>query len=93
MQQLHVVAFGDGSPGAAVIPLRSAVLYGGTGGPAASLTALHTFLRAQQPPYLPAATQIVPVAGHSALRIEFAAPGPLGLLGTGQPVVKIPSRR
>jgi hypothetical protein len=93
LNRLHVVAFGDASPGGAAIPLRAAVLYAGSGGSPASLAALRTFLSAQQPPYLPAATQVVPVAGHSALRIEFAAPGPLGLLGTGHPVVKIASAR
>ena len=92
MYQLHVVAFGDASPGAAGVPLRSAVLYDGTAG-SPRLAALRAFLSAQSQPYRPAATRIVPAAGHSALLIEFDVPAPLGLLGTGQPVVKIPSRR
>ena len=56
------------------------------------LNSLRGFLQAQQPPYLPASTQIVPVAGgQSALRIQFGAPSPLGLLSPNNPIVKIPS--
>ena len=42
----------------------------------------------------PASTQIVPDAsGPSVLRIQYAAPSPVGLLGAGNPAVTIPSRR
>ncbi len=93
---LQIVSFGGTSPGADPgIPLRTAVVLGAASGPAggaAVLTSLRGFLQAQQPPYLPESTQIVPVtAGQSALRIQFAAPSPLGLLSAGHPVVKIPS--
>jgi len=95
LQPLNIVTFGDASPGASPgVPLRSATLTGGTGGSADSaavLSSLRAFIGAQQPPYLPAATQIVRLAtGQSALRFQFAALGPLGLLNAGPPVVKIP---
>jgi hypothetical protein len=39
-------------------------------------------VHAQRPPYLPAQAGIIqPAGGESVLRIEFAAPSPLGLLG------------
>jgi len=92
---VQIVTFSGAAPGAAPgIPLRTAVLFPASGSPgrAAVLSELRGFLHAQQPPYLPASTQIVPVAaGQSALRIQFAAPSPLGLLSAGHPVVKIPS--
>jgi hypothetical protein len=93
---LQIVSFGGASPGADPgVPLRTAVVSGAAGGSAGStavLTSLRGFLQAQQPPYLPASAQIVRVAaGQGALRIQFAAPSPLGLLSAGNPVVKIPS--
>jgi hypothetical protein len=101
LHPLSIVEFGDASPGAAAgVALRSATLLSGIGGSsssAAGLGALATFLRGQQPPYLPAITQIVRLtSGDSALRVQFTAPAPLGLLNTGQtdagqPIVKIPA--
>jgi hypothetical protein len=93
---LQIVSFGGASPGADPgIPLRTAVVTGAASTPAgraAVLTSLRGFTLAQQPPYLPGSTQIVRVAaGQSVLRIQFAAPSPLGLLSAGHPVVKIPS--
>lgn len=95
---LQIVTFDGAAPGAGPgIPLRAAVVFGATSGStgrAAVLNSLRGFLRAQQPPYLPASTQIIRVAaGQSVLRIQFAAPSPLGLLSPSQPVVKIPSSR
>jgi hypothetical protein len=93
---LQIASFGGASRGASPgVPLRTAVLLAaatGPGGRAAALNSLRGFLQAQQPPYLPASTQIVPVAGQSALRVQFAAPTPLGLLNTSPTAVKIPSR-
>ena len=57
-----------------------------TGGPPrpASLPSLMTFLRAQRSPYLPSSLKIVRIpARGSVLRIEYPAPSPLGLLGSG----------
>jgi hypothetical protein len=45
-----------------------------------------TFLRAQRDPYLAAHIQTMRLAGgQNILRIEFAAPSPLGLLGQRAP--------
>ena len=94
---LEIVSFGGPAAGASPgVPLRTAVVAGtpgGTASHAAVLASLRSFLAGQQPPYLPSGTQIVPAApGQSALRIQFAAPSPLGLLSAGLPVVKIPQR-
>jgi hypothetical protein len=84
---VSIVAFGDLAPGASPgIPLRAADLAqtGGTAGPspAAQMRAMAVFLRAQRDPYLGAHIQTVRLAGgRNVLRIEFAAPSPLGLLG------------
>jgi hypothetical protein len=94
---LQILTFGGASRGASPgVPLRTAVIFGATSGSTGSsavLRSLRAFLLAQQPPFLPASTQIVPVAaGQSALRIQFAAPSPLGVLGGNHPVVKIPTQ-
>ena len=88
---VSIVAFGDLAPGASPgIPLRSADLAqtGATAGPnpAAQLRAMAVFLRAQRDPYLAAHIQTARRAGgRNVLRIEFAAPSPLGLLGPRTP--------
>jgi hypothetical protein len=70
------------SPG---LPLRTATI--APAGPGTrqrpnSVASLASFLRAQLPPYHPATiTQFRLPGGGSALRVEFAAPSPLGLLG------------
>ncbi len=70
------------SPG---LPLRTAYLAAagpGTRQRPSSVRALASFLRAQLPPYRPArVTEVRLPGGGSALRVEFAAPTPLGLLG------------
>ena len=78
-QQVSIAAFGDPSPGAADVPLRSAEI--GAATPAKLRSAL-SFLRAQRTPYLPADIRTIPVAhGQHVLSIEYGAPGPLGLGG------------
>jgi hypothetical protein len=71
-----------GSPG---LPLRTAYLAPdgpGTAKRPNSLPSLASFLRAQLAPYRPArVTEFRLPGGGSALRVEFAAPSPLGLLG------------
>lgn len=73
-EPVRVVAFGDPSPGAAVMPLRSAQIGAGD---AAALRAALIFLRAQLPPYQPALIR----GGHGLLTIQFDAPSPMGLAG------------
>jgi len=80
----RVATFGDASPGAQV-PFREVSITGDGGQDgAAVLAAALAMVRAQQPPFLPAHATIVHPAGGlrapATLTIEFAAPGPLGLL-------------
>jgi hypothetical protein len=67
-----VTAFGDASPGVAVVYRAVTVTSAGR-----NLTAALALVNAQVPPYLPMQATIVHPA---ALSIEFAAPSPLGLL-------------
>jgi hypothetical protein len=79
----RVVAFGDASPGVALAqaPLREVTI---TGPDAADLAASLAMVRAQRAPYQPARAAIVRLpGGETVLRIDFAAPGPLGLLSGG----------
>jgi len=83
----RVVAFGGASPGVAAAPFRQVIITGpGAGDLAASLAVV----RAQRAPYQPAQAAIVRLpggqgapSGQLALRIDFAAPSPLGLLTGG----------
>ena len=83
----RVIAFGDASPGVPLIaaPFRQVIITGaggpdGAGGLAAALALLH----AQRPPYQAAQVATVQLAdGQAGLRIDFAAPSPLGLLTSG----------
>jgi hypothetical protein len=75
---IQVTAFGDSSPGAAVL-FRSVTIASRDG--AAGLAAALAMVNQQRPPYLPAQAAIIHLAtGRAALQIRFAAPGPLGLL-------------
>ena len=83
----RVTAFGDASPG---VPLTQApfrqVIITGAGGPggAGGLAAALALLNAQRAPYQPAQVATVHLAdGQAGLRIDFAAPSPLGLLTNG----------
>ena len=76
---LRIVAFGDANPGAApVIPFRSADLAGADPAsglsPAAYQRWLVTFLHAQRAEYRATSVTVVPAAGGTVVRIEFAAP-------------------
>ncbi len=83
---VSIVAFGGSTPGASPgIALRSAELAGAGGAadrsPAAQVRWISRFLRGQRGDYLPASVRTVPLpAGGTGLRVEFAAPSPLGLL-------------
>jgi hypothetical protein len=85
----RVVAFGGASPGVAVAqaPFRQVTI---TGPDAGDLAASLAMVRAQDAPYQPAQAAIVRLPGRQgvprgqlALRIDFAAPSPLGLLTGG----------
>jgi hypothetical protein len=82
---VHIVGFDDSGPGASAgIPLRSADLAdtGGMLGVSASayMRSMLAFLRTQPAPYLPAHAGPARLAGgQTVLRIEYAAPSPLGL--------------
>jgi hypothetical protein len=83
----RVVAFGDASPGVpfAEAPFRQVVIAGANGRDgAAGLAAALALVRAQRAPYQAAQVATVRLAGGQAgLRIDFAAPSPLGLLTGG----------
>jgi hypothetical protein len=83
----RVVAFGDASPGVpfAEAPFRQVVIAGANGRDgAAGLAAALALVRAQRAPYQAAQVTTVRLAGGQAgLRIDFAAPSPLGLLTGG----------
>jgi hypothetical protein len=84
-QPVQVVAFGDASPGAqppsAQMPLRQVTI---TTRGAPGLAAALAMARAQRAVYQPASVTTVGLAsGQAGLRIEFAAPSPLGLLSGG----------
>ena len=79
----RVVAFGGASPGVAVAqaPFRQVTI---TGPDAGDLAASLAMVRAQRAPYQPVRAAVVRLpGGQTALRIDFAAPSPLGLLTGG----------
>jgi hypothetical protein len=85
---LDIEDFGSNAPGASrVVPLRFADL--AENDPAARMRAaayLHALLalvHSQEPPYVPLSAASVRLGtGQTVLRIEFAAPSPLGLLSS-----------
>ena len=79
---VSVVAFGDSGPGASPgAPLREAELAAPAGAKSGYLHSMISLLQAQQQPYLANSVTLVRLAnGQQAVRIEFAAPSPLGLL-------------
>jgi hypothetical protein len=79
-QPVRILSLGDSSPGAsAAIALRGAELAPAHAGAhtQARLRSMLSFLRAQRLPFLPMQAVLV---HKSALSVEYAAPGPLGLL-------------
>ena len=85
---LSVVAFGDSGPGAAPgVPLRSVELatpsQTAKAGRPLTVRRMLALLNRQHPPYRPARAGRIRLGdGQTVIRIEFAAPSPLGLLGT-----------
>jgi len=88
MHPLRIVSFGAAAPGASPgIPLRTVTIEAGltpAGNTTAALGVLARFLNQQQE-YRPASTLIVrlPTGGY-ALRVQYYAPTPLGLINTTQ---------
>jgi hypothetical protein len=84
---MTIVGFGDSGPRASAgIPLRSVDLTGTNGATltrnSAYVTSVLKQLSSLPPPYRPSLVQLVRAAGgQTFLRIEFAAPSPLGLIG------------
>ena len=84
---IYIVAFGDSGPGASAgSPLRSAELMQPDAVPRPTssvyMRAMFAVLRAQPPQFVPMHASTARIAGgRTVLRIEFAAPSPLGLLG------------
>jgi len=80
----RVIAFGDASPGVPLTeaPYRQVIIAAADGGGGtAGLAAALALLRAQHGVYQPAQVTTVRLAGgQPGLRIDFAAPSPLGLL-------------
>ena len=93
--QVRIVAFGAGNPGASPgIPLRTAQLASPARSDAAAYLRLtSSFLRAQRAPYLASGISTARLTdGTNVLNVGFAAPSPLGLLGSPAPVThrKVP---
>ena len=79
-QPVRITSFGDTSPGAGSVPLRSVQIAPlGSGAKAkASLRSMLSFIDAQRQPFQPLRAGL---GGSSMLTVEYAAPSPLGLLG------------
>jgi hypothetical protein len=79
-QPVRIASFGDTSPGAGSVPLRSVQIAPlGSGAKAkASLRSMLSFIDAQRQPFQPLRAGL---GGSSVLTVEYAAPSPLGLLG------------
>jgi hypothetical protein len=79
---VSIAAFGDAGPGASAgAPLREAELVAPANAKSGYLHSTISLLQAQQQPYLANSVTLVQLAnGQQAVRIEFAAPSPLGLL-------------
>jgi hypothetical protein len=75
--ELELVAFDDSSPGASPeVPLRGAEIGAST---SAGLSAVLTFLKAQQTDYAPAGLPVIvkDQSGQQVVTVRYAAPGPL----------------
>jgi hypothetical protein len=77
-QPVRIVTFDDPSPGAsAAVPFRGAEITLPRGEPGGRLRSVLGFFDVQRPPFVPLLARI---DGNSVLRVEYAAPCPLGLL-------------
>jgi hypothetical protein len=74
---IRLVAFDDASPGASsAVPLRGADIGASA---SAGLSAMLAFLAAQQAQYQPSSYREATLGGQPVVKIQFDAPGPLGL--------------
>jgi hypothetical protein len=79
--RVSIVAFSDSGPGASAgAPMRAVDLASPPGAKSGYLPSVLALLRAQQAPYLATSLILARVDGQEVVRIEFAAPSPLGLL-------------
>lgn len=80
--RVSIVAFADSGPGASPgVPLRAAELAQPPGTKSGYLQSVLAFLRAQQAPFLANSITLAKLSsGQEIVRIEYAAPSPLGLL-------------
>jgi hypothetical protein len=90
MWPVSIVTFGNLAPGASPgIPLRYAYLAQASGeasaGPAAQARQISGFVHGLRGFYSSARIQTVRLAGQNVVRIEFAAPSPLGVLKPSTP--------
>jgi hypothetical protein len=67
-----------------MVELSTLVEPGHPGQNAAYLKAVLAFLKAQRSPFL-ASVSVLRQSGDNVVQVEFAAPSPLGLLGTTAP--------
>ena len=75
---VHIVSFGESGPDMAMAPFRSAELA------ESNMTKMVATVSAQQPPFRVAHMASVRLGtGQRVLHIDFAAPSPFGLLGSG----------
>jgi hypothetical protein len=78
---LRVVSFSDSSPGAPLLFRAVTVTSSGARSSAGTLAEVRALVNAQLSPYLPAHSAVAGLGpGQTGLLIQFAAPGPLGLL-------------
>jgi hypothetical protein len=87
VHQVNVIAVGDSGPGASagvpdrMLEISTLVAPGHPSRNASYLKAVLAFLKAQRPPFLASVTQLHQ-GGTTIVQVEFAAPSPLGLLGS-----------
>jgi Tetratricopeptide repeat len=102
MDPLRIIGFSGRSPGASgAVPLPAVEISGsapGKGGKDGKgnsyLKTFVNFLRAQRAPFLAASVRPERLSnGQPAVRIEFAYPGPLGLLSAGASALSITNRK
>ena len=74
---IRLVAFDDASPGASsAVPLRGADIGASA---SAGVSAMLAFLAAQQAEYQPSSYREATLGGQPVVKVQFDAPGPLGL--------------
>ncbi len=89
LERVQIVSFYDGGPGSSAgVPLRAVELAspplrpGARGGQLGYLNSVLAFVRAQRAPFLASSATLQRISPRQVVvRIEFAAPSPLGLLG------------